>query len=113
MKGRSRRGGLGSLAGHPSKVKLATALRELGYPAAAKRVESGECEAYGRKVFCYPCFKSFAERREIEAKLEARGFKVDKHYGEMGSMRKPGDPLNNYPCAAIAVSYFKASNWDE
>lgn len=110
MKGRSR-GGLGSLAGHPSKVKLAEALRELGYEKAAK--SANRCEAFGRKVFCFPCFESFAQRREAEAQLEARGFKVDRRYGEKGSMRRPGEPLNNYPCAEVAVSYFKASNWDE
>jgi hypothetical protein len=110
MKGRSRRG-LGSLAGHPSKVKLAEALRELGYEKAVKG--SANCEAYGRKVFCYPCFVSFAQRREAEAKLEAHGFKVNKRYGELGSMRRPGEPLNSYPCAEVAVSYFKAWHWDE
>ncbi len=111
MSGKKRKNRSRSLSGHPSKSVLAQALRELGYEKAAKTAD--RCEAFGRKVFCFPCFDNYEQRREAEAKLEARGFKINKHYGEMGSMRRPGEPLNSYPCAEVAVSYFKARNWDE
>jgi hypothetical protein len=76
----------------------------LGYPAAAKTAD--ECEAYGRKVFCYPCFASIEQRRKAEDELEARGFKVERKYGMLHD-RSPGR------CAEVAVSYFKARHWDE
>ena len=70
---------------------------------------ASNCEAYGRDVECYPCFESFEQRRKAEGELEARGFKVDRKYGTW-----PGHPeVGPGVCAEVAVSYFKATHWDE
>lgn len=107
MSGKKQKNRSRSLSGHPSKAKLAETLCELGYEKAAKGAD--RCEAFGRKVFCFPCFESVEQRRKAENDLEARGFKVNRTYGTW-----PGHPeVGPGACAEVAVSYFKASHWDE
>ena len=106
MKGRSRRG-FGALSGHPSKSKLAEALRELGYEKAAKG--AANCEAFGKDVFCFPCFASIEQRREAETKLAERGFKINRRYGTWQGHPDTGPGA----CAEVRVSYFKAWHYDE
>lgn len=91
-----------SLGGLKSKSKLAAALYALGYHRAGDSARN--CEAFGRRVFCFPCFDSVAQRRKAEDELAAEGFKVDRKYGGRDD---PGR------CASVQVSYFKAWHWNE
>lgn len=83
-----------------SCTKLSKVLEAFGIEMTAQQLR-GSCEAYGRNVQCYINAGSPEKRVELENYLTAEGCKVDRRY-------YPGSGK-----VEVAVSYFKASHWDE